>query len=584
MGFYGVTRIQYIQTPSGGGNIKVAVNYLPGTHLGALPNITQNLAGTVIDPTTVLIGELITDGYITILKPRLKEHTINIYSTQHNNHFTLQTPNNHMATYECKRLCSDFGVDTWQGVSLQVALIKSLDVLKKYMDSFVGKTYTDSTGTAHAFINTTTTNWKIWKFILNDDYGVIRMNTNTVLYPNDRTNTKYQSIPSPPAAGGPVNPNDANINNFIIGKEIPVEGGSIRVWDNATIQLNHGTTNYSRLGVAVIQECWLRLPCFSIFNQISIFKGNGDICQELYTLTKFGGIYQDNNDHYNGGPRPGGYNPEILNSNTLPYLKNDEIYKPVNYIKPPVPVGAGDEPVMAANNYYGAGARKINSDLTDGSFTPTGGVVNKLSITDPKYIPYDRFGNAPRAFLSGDRLSGLRYIMLSFLGLKYFIRRIYDNNSLENPNDLTRNQKLCNNINILSFGGYNYRLLNSIMSKINFNFINKIYRGKTETRNNQIYNILASLYQANVGALAALQPSTQIRLLTNYAGINTNVVGVAGGGKKSKTLKKKLGKKIIKKRTKKISKKYKKTIKKIKNIKKNPKKSQKIFKTYKNKK
>ena len=563
MGFYGVTRIQFIQKPAAAGSsIIVPVNYLPGSYFGPLPHITNELDGTPINLliTPVQFRELITDGYITILDPVTQQHKIKIYSTKHNKKFNMQTPNNFMATYECERLPTDFGVDKWQGVSLAVALKTSLDVLKKYMDSFIGKYYNSGVlGAVNVpFINTTSGTWKEWEFLFND-YGVLRIPNNDARYPNERINTKYKSIP----------------NDFVLGINIPgeiigVDFIAYPVWNN--ILPSSSTVYTTTAAPALGNMCWLRLPCFSIFNQISIFKGNGDICQELYTLTKFGGIYQDNIFHKT--PGFDGYNPENLDNDTLRYLQTCQVYPTANYTKE-LP------PFAVPNNYYGAGARKINP-AGGGSFTPAG-VANPLSISDPKYIPYDRFGNAPRGFVSGDRLSGLRYIMLSFLGLKYYIRRICDNRILNPGTALSLNQQLCNNINILSFGGYNSGLVSSIMSKINFNFINKIYANKIGLpRNDQIYDILTSLYtslgnNAAVAALPALQPSNRISLLTNYAGIN------AGGGKKSKTLKKKLGKKNIKKRTKKISKKYKKTIKKIKNIKKQLKKS-KIRKTYKNKK
>ena len=546
MGFYGVTRmLNPAHTPLKGNDFTI---YDIGTGPGQ-------------------VTELITDGYITILNPKSKKHIIKIYSTKHNNNFNTQTPNNFMATYECERVPNDFGVENWQGVSLAVALKTSLDILKKYMDSFIGKYYNPGTGNV-SFINTTSGTWKEWPFIF-DDYGVIRYSINTVITPNNRVNTKYKSIPS------------ANINNFVIGIGINGVIGNnteLPVWDNTIIKTG---TVYSNGGDT--HDCWLRLPCFSIFNQISIFKGNGDICQELYTLTKFGGIYQNNDYHKPPALGPlAGHNPEILDNNTLEYLKNCRIYEPVNYNKTTGP---------GLTNFYGAGAYKIidtvgNAYTTAFNLThniktakaaanatpPDNFDTGELSITDRTYIPYDRFGNAPRGFVSGDRLSGLRYIMLSFLGLKYYIRRIHGNNILTpGAAGFTANQQLFNNINILSFGGYNSGLLSSIMSKINFNFIQKLYANKIgPPRTNQIYDILAGIYDATPGLIAPLQPSNRFDMLTNYAGINT------GGGKKSKTLKKKLGKKIIKKRTKKISKKHKKTIKK--------KSKNKLRKTYKNKK
>jgi hypothetical protein len=568
MGFYGITRI-----------LKDIIPGSPDTYLKGIDNTIYN-----IGPGNGEVTELITDGYITILNPKSKEHIIKIYSTEHNTNFNKQTPNNHMATYECKRLCSDFGVVSWQGVTLAVALKKSLDVLKKYMDSFIGKSYTDNAGTLNVkFIDSISGSWKEWEFLFKD-YGVLRDTTSSgisVITPNFRINTKYNSIPS------------ADIDNFVIGKVINgiiTNNTELPVWDN-TIDT---TANPVYKNTTNTHKCWLRLPCFSIFNQISIFKGNGDICQELYTLTKFGGIYQNNNIHNPNIHNLIGANPEVLNNYTLEYLKKCQIYPQSNYNKAIV-VGTGSiTPInLGANNYYGAGAYKIIDTVSDAynkTFATTVGspTVKKnaakniaastpndnfdkkvLSISDPTYIPYDRFGNAPRGFVSGDRLSGLRYIMLSFLGLKYYIRRIH-NNSVLTSGGFTSNQQLFNNINILSFGGYNWGLLSSTISKINFNFIKKLYSGKTGTGNNQIYDILTKIYHANPTLINALEPSNQLELLTNYAGINI------GGEKKLKSLKKKLRKKNIKKRTKKNFKKNKKSVRK--NIKK------KLKKTYKNKK
>jgi hypothetical protein len=553
MGFYGVTRMlkTLLVTPA---YTPLKGNDLTYYNIGSTPG---------------QVTELITDGYITILNPATKQHKIKIYSTKHNTIFNTHTPNNNMATYECERFSTDFGVDAWQRVTLAVALKKSLDVLKKYMDSFIGKYYNSGVvGSPNvSFINTTSGTWKEWEFLFKD-YGVIRRSSITVTTPNNRINTKYKSIPS------------ANINNFVVGTVIngvTTNDTELPVWDNTITYTSpvyrKGGNNY---------DCWLRLPCFSIFNQISIFKGNGDICQELYTLTKFGGIYQDNSFHK--PPGNAGYDPEILDGNTLNYLKNCRVYETVNYNK---------ATAVGPTNFYGAGAYKI-IDTVGNAYTiafnashniktakaaanatpPDNFGKQQLSTTEPTYIPYDRFGNAPRGFVSGDRLSGLRYIMLSFLGLKYYIRRIYNNNILTNGppgGAFTPNQQLCNNINILSFGGYNSGLLSSIMSKINFNFIQKIYQGKTSIVNNQIYNILENIYSSTGSAVPAIVPAiNQFDMITNYAGIN------AGGGKKSKSLKQKSGKKIIKKKTKKISKKHKKTIKK------NSK--NKLRKTYKNKK
>jgi hypothetical protein len=522
MGFYGITRILITGTPIN--------NYLEGI------DITPHDLGSAVGQVT----ELITDGYTTVLNPRSKEHTINIYSTQHNNKFNLQTPNNQMATYECKRLCTDFGVgiNKWTDVSLAVALQKSLDVLKRYMDSFIGKFYLSGPTPGIVpvpFINTPGGTWKVWQFLFND-YGVYRGDlaiNNDAIFPINRKNTEYKSIPSP------------NIDTFIIGIHIAGGVNSLPVWDN-TITLLPGGIIYLTDPTLGNNECWLRLPCFSIFNQISIFKGNGDLSQELYTLTKFGGIYQNNSFHKSVAFAA--YNPDILDGNTLNYLNSCEIYPPGNYSKfvggviPPLP--------HTGTNFYGAGAYKIQNNTDDFN-------MRERSISDRNYIPYDRFGNAPRAFVSGDRLSGLRYIMLSFLGLKYFIRRIC-NNTMLTPTSvgLSPNQQLFNNINILSFGGYNSGLLSSTMSKPNKQFIFKLYSGIFGDEPNQIYNILRTLYPAGYPAVPLL-PIRNIRTIRNYATINT------GGGKKSKTYKKK---KLGKKGTKKILKKYKKTIKK------NPKK------------
>ena len=276
----------------------------------------------------------------------------------------------------------------------------------------------------------------------------------------------------------------------------------------------------------------------------------------------------------------------VLNNLSLQNLNNRTIYNNVNYTKTP--------PTPPSNfNFYGAYAyrytpvtntnmkdntpyklittpnnnNKFQIDLLNKNLAPN---FNYLSVSNKKYIPYDRFGNAPRAFASGDRLSGLRYIMLGFLGIKYWYN--------EYTKSITENAKLTNNINILSFGGYTTHLVNSIISKFNIGTIKLIYNGidapDTDNTSNQIEEIIK--YFTDSSFLSNPVPILKYELI-NTGGKKKHTIKKINKIKNKKTYKKKnlkkIVKQIIKKKTKKILKKYKKTIKK------NSKK--KLRKTYK---
>ena len=186
------------------------------------------------------------------------------------------------------------------------------------------------------------------------------------------------------------------------------------------------------------------------------------------------------------------YDPMILNACSLINLNNRRIYDLNNYNKD----GTGNF------NYYGAYAYQYKENHNMKTITPykvdqLNDQLNitlqqknlhnfdYLSVSNPQYIPYDRFGNAPRAFVSGDRLSGYRYIMLGFLAMKYYL------NNRTGYFDEYPNKPLLNNINILSFGGYTERLIDSTVSKFDNNIINILY--DTKPKQNQILYLLKLL-------------------------------------------------------------------------------------------
>ena len=612
----------------------------------------------------------------------------------------------------------------WPNISLETALVKSVNVLHQYMDSHIDIYFCINDGTNFKYYELfdgtqvddpythTYPPWKLWDWLYKDTGVFIEINNTSKINlkkEETRYNGIYQSIPGSliydftleNVINNTSNTSITSITDRLLKDVIDKDLHKFIHTDGLRYGLLNKTTQLQDIPptgpggpgghTGPIKKCfqltltgdtnnrWLRLPAFSIFNQLSIYKGNGDIAQELSTLTKFGGIYQNNNfqagtpkipysqikemESYNDpliqneldlinvnivnefdeklfnhgvdinvnpetmaelpdqhdiiilsklktfydgiypNPIPNKnspkyfYDPMVLNNYSYDNLNMRQAYDENNYKKNVnLPITGSEYPF----NFYGAYAYRYTSNtetnmrditpykfITDPTNTnnnlafntsllgnkatlTTTTTFNYLSVSDKKYIPYDRFGNAPRAFVANDRLSGFRYIMLGYLGIKYF---------LDTTNPLVMSNfthQLTNNINILSLGGYTPHTIDLIVSKFNNHIISKLYT--TPNTDNEITNLFALMKPAIDLGLPPIP-------LLNYELINT-------GGKRKHTIKKinklknkktykkkynlkKIQKKIIQKTTKKKhSKNHKKTIRK--NIKK------KIRKTYKN--
>jgi len=176
-----------------------------------------------------------------------------------------------------------------------------------------------------------------------------------------------------------------------------------------TINVPHNTpinqATYTAINGAI---GFIRLPVFYLFYSFMLFKGAGDICQELTTLRKWGGIAPA------GGVAAGIPGPGI------PYMSTNQ--------------------PLSAQKFPGT----------------------TLSTTQPRYVNFDRNGNAPRFLVSGDRPSGTRFILMMHYAVKTLLESI--------------DPVLClrqNNINTLAFGGYVTHLYKSIFAKVH----NPLYFG-----------------------------------------------------------------------------------------------------------
>ena len=444
-------------------------------------------------------------------------------------------------------------INGWNDVSLAVCIIKSLDVLKKYMDSHIDnyiKTIDVARGIelfegAYVLRSNIYKDWKSWNFLKND-YGIYYENTldedtldedplaNKIIKGDSRMNTTYNSIPEKLIYNFKL---DNLISNYTSKVSFPPDVNNFlhtydtnlglldktSVFEQVQVTLSAGAGGGAQQPTIITKNVftlinnnkrWIRLPCFTIFNQLSIFKGNADIAQEFTTLIKFGGIYQ-NNEIQSGIDDDPDYDPMILNAQSLENLLKRQIYPPENYFKF-LPLNTETDEDMNEDgnkNYYGAYAYRYTDDtdsiINDNNINPyydlglnnefkakLGVVVNKdllktnfkyLSVSNQHYVPYDRYGNAPRSFVSGDRLSGYRYIMLGFLGIKYYLEVLKNTDSNEN------NKKLTNNINILSFGGFTDHLIDSTMSKFSKNILDDVYQSSYSDSPNEILQFLGFL-------------------------------------------------------------------------------------------
>ena len=208
-----------------------------------------------------------------------------------------------------------------------------------------------------------------------------------------------------------------SINFFIndFGRRPGNGGGNLQARGNfiyPTITYNYDTPidqprfnaiNNPNPGAAPV---FSRLPIFYIFYSFLLFKGAGDIGQELTTLQKWGGISP-----------PGA--------------------------APAAGAGAIPNPQPKSSTVDVTAALKFNNG------TP-------IASANPRYVQFDLNGNAPRFLVSNDRPSGTRFILM----MHYAVKTLLESND----------HALCirqNNINTLAFGGYVNHLYKSILAKVN---------------------------------------------------------------------------------------------------------------------
>jgi len=306
------------------------------------------------------------DSYVLHLNPSNETHTLTIRNANGTPPAVAST-----ATYNFRRTPSNFGTDQWggsTGVTANRCIACAVDFLEKYMIAAVTRTVANGK---------IPPSWKSLHFLCTD-FGKRNGTANTMALPNvkgtERANVVYPQIP-----------------------------------DN--IHYNHNVNNANFQQITDGTGGWRRLPAFFIFYTYMLFKGTGDISQEMTSLIKFGGIIPS--------------------------------------------VGAGAGPINPFTPKRSAG----QAATTAAKFTINNNVANR-STANPYYVKFDANGNAPRLLLSHDRPSGARFILTMHYGID-FLRRL-GNTQANNALKLAQN-----NINTFAFGGYIGDMRNIIFSKVN---------------------------------------------------------------------------------------------------------------------
>jgi hypothetical protein len=287
------------------------------------------------------------DSYTLHLVPSDETHDLIIRNTSGPGPGSI--PGN--ATYNFSRLPDSFGIDNWNQVTANLSISCAVEFLERYMN--FARTRSQPNGKVPI-------TWKNLAFLCND-FGKFNQNVST-----SRENRNYPRIP----------------NDIVFSDSI----------NNAAFQNITGP--------------WRRLPAFFIFYTFMLFKGTGDISQEMTSLIKFGGIL----------PLAGA----VLGPNT-PQRSTVDILSDIKF------------------------------DIA----------TSQNSTANPYYVKFDNNGNAPRLLLSHDRPSGARFILTMHNGISYLLNA--QNNAQNNA--LINRQ---NNINTFAFGGYiGGDMRNIIFSKVN---------------------------------------------------------------------------------------------------------------------
>jgi hypothetical protein len=261
------------------------------------------------------------------------------------------------ANYMFEHTPTHFGVDRWNQVTKDVCIARACEFVTSYMRRALNSNPSNVIAA-----------WKSIRFFINDfgklNIGGILTTRCNVPYP--RINYQHNAVPAIMTTP---------MYNTITSGGLP-------------------------------NPMFRRLPVFYLFYSFMLFKGAGDIGQELTTLIKWGGIA-------------------------------------------PAPAAAGPVP--------GQGISYISTNQPDPAQKfPAPALGATLSTTDPNYLQFDANGNAPRFLVSADRPSGTRFILMMHYAVKTLLE--------SNDDDLCLRQ---NNINTLAFGGYVTHLYKSIFAKVN---------------------------------------------------------------------------------------------------------------------
>ena len=358
-------------------------------------------------PTSSSSTPQVTQQYTLIMEPRTGEHTITIKVSD----------NNYSATYIFKKNYTDFfnnglSLNSWNECSAVIALANSFNALQNYYSVCLD---IPSKGGAHKKItvkHSKTDNTKLenetlpnsfeWDNLY-EDYGsiwykhssskkLIYLKLTNIITEHIKSNVDFPNLTN-------VNFQDkTQLKNLHTNRQYYLIAKKVNLCLDTTIKPPN-----------IIKNCdvyWAIFPPYFIFYQYSLFKGLGDISQEISTMTKWGGI----NEH-------------------------DKVYRTT------------DTNVAIAS-------AKFNETVS--------------ANTNNLYLKYDDYGNAPRCLISHDKASGSRFALLLLAALKCYIKK-------KLPDQ--------NNINMLCFGGYTGKLIDSLFVKPNMRMVQSKITGYTYIEN-----------------------------------------------------------------------------------------------------
>ena len=295
-------------------------------------------------------GDTNNDSYALHLNPSTETHTLTIRNTNDAGN----------ATYNFSRRPANFGATNWggtTGVTAKTCIACAVTFLQTYMNAAQHRSYP---------LGKIPATWKNLQFLCTD-FG------------------KRQT-------GGPHNPGNAK----------GTERANV-VYPEIAHNIHYSDTVNNTNFAGVTGAGWTRLPAFFIFYTFMLFKGTGDISQEMTSLIKWGGIVPS------AGAGP---------------------------VTPDTPKRSAGQVATTATKFA---------------------INNNHSTINPYYVKFDANGNAPRLLLSHDRPSGARFILTMHHGIKY-LRRPQTNAALK---------LVQNNINTFAFGGYIGDMRKIIFAKVN---------------------------------------------------------------------------------------------------------------------